>query len=161
MVGQLPPRGNPGQGCVPWDQTLRVPTQRTPGADEVITLLGTLDSFVQVAGRTLYKTAGLRLSESTVQRTTEAVGQQLGQMLVEEKFTAQAEPPWRWHPDADGQSCAGVSVDATGVLQQGPGAAKADGRMAYVGMLFNPQPLSAEDRDVCKPCDNAFYLAGH
>lgn len=148
-------------GSVPWDQTLRVPHRRTPGAEEIITLLGTLDSFVKVAHRTLYKTTGLRLSESTVQRATEAAGTRLGKKLAAEKISFTAEKPWPWHKDARGQTCAYVSVDATGVMMQGPKAAKAEGRMAYVGMVFNPQPLLAEDRDVCTPCDNVFYLAGH
>jgi hypothetical protein len=149
------------QGSFPWDQTLRVLKRRTPGAEEVITLLGTSDSFVQVADRTLYKATGLDLSEATIQRATEAAGRRLGEMLQAKQLRLLAAKPWKWHTDRDGQTCAYVGVDATGVMMQGPGAAKADGRMAYVGMLFNPQPLAAADRDVCKPCDNTFYLAGH
>ena len=38
----------------------------------VVTLAGTLDSFAQASERTLIKMAGLRLSESTVERTTPA-----------------------------------------------------------------------------------------
>jgi hypothetical protein len=151
-----------GQGCVPWDPTLRVLGRRTPGAEEMIALLGTVDSFVKVADRILYKATGLKLSESTVQRATEAAGKRLGEMLEAKKqLRFSPAQPWSWHEDADGQTCAYVGVDATGVMMQGPGASKADGRMAYVGMLFNPQALQAEDRDVCKPCDNVFYLAGH
>ena len=127
----------------------------------MIALLGTSDSFVQVADRTLYKATGLDLSESTIQRTTEAAGTRLGEMLEAEQLAFVAEQTWKWHEDLEGQTCAYIGVDATGVMIQGPGASKADGRMAYVGMVFNPQPLSAEDRDVCKPCDNSFYLAGH
>jgi hypothetical protein len=149
------------QGCFPWERTLRVLNRRTPGAEEVIALLGTSESFVKVADRTLYKATGLELSESTIQRATEAAGDRLGQMLEGKQLRFVPEQPWQWHEDRDGQTCAYVGVDATGVMMQGPGASKADGRMAYVGMLFNPQPLAAEDRDVCKPCDNAFYLAGH
>ena len=33
-----------------------------------------------------------------------------------------------------------MGLDATGVPQQGPGGAQADGRMAYVGLVFNPLP---------------------
>ena len=148
-------------GCFPWDETLRVLDRRTPGAEEVIALLGTSDSFVQVADRILYKATGLDLSESTIQRATEAAGTRLGEMLEGEQLRFVPSQEWKWHTDLDGQKCAYVGVDATGVMMQGPGASKADGRMAYVGMLFNPQPLAAEDRDVCKPCDNVFYLAGH
>src|SRR5208283_4497568 len=122
---------------------------------------GTSDSFVQVADRTLYKATGLDLSESTIQRTTEAAGTRLGEMLEAEQLTFVAEETWKWHEDLERQTCAYIGVDATGVMIQGPGATKADGRMAYVGMVFNPQPLQADDRDVCKPCDNSFYLAGH
>ena len=148
-------------GCCPWDEVLRIPNRRTPGAEELIALLGTSDSFVKVADRTLYKTTGLKLSESTIQRVTEAAGARLGKMLEEQQLRLPPCEPWNWHKDLEGQACAYVAVDATGVMMQGPGGAKADGRMAYVGMLFNPQPLQAEDRDVCKPCDNSFYLAGH
>jgi hypothetical protein len=149
------------QGQFPWEHTLRVLGKRTPGAEEVIALLGTSDSFVKVADRTLYKTTGLDLSESTIQRATEAAGTRLGEMLEAKRLRLFPAQAWQWHKDLEGQTCAYVGVDATGVMMQGPGAAKADGRMAYVGMLFNPQPLTAEDRDVCKPCDNSFYLAGH
>jgi hypothetical protein len=148
-------------GHFPWDQTLRLLNRRTPGAQEIITLLGTLDSFVKVADRTLYKATGLHLSESTVQRTTEEVGTRLGQLLEKKAVTFCPEKPWSWHQDVTGQTCAYIGVDATGVMMQGPDGAKADGRMAYVGLLFNPQPLKADDRDVCKPCDNVFYLSGH
>jgi hypothetical protein len=33
-----------------------------------------------------------------------------------------------------------IGIDATGVRQQGVGGVRADGRMAYVGMIFNPLP---------------------
>lgn len=149
------------QGQFPWEQTLRVLHRRTPGAEEVIALLGTSDSFVKVADRTLYKATGLDASESTIQRATEAAGARLGEMLKSQQLRLLPSREWQWHKDLEGQTCAYVGVDATGVMMQGPGGAKADGRMAYVGMVFNPQPLAAADRDVCKPCDNRLYLAGH
>jgi hypothetical protein len=127
----------------------------------VIALLGTSESFVKVADRTLYKTTGLHVSESTIQRATEAAGTRLGEMLDAQALPLVPEKEWKWHPDREGHPCAYVSVDATGVMMQGPGGSKAEGRMAYVGMVFNPQPLKAEHREVSKPCDNAFYLAGH
>ena len=148
-------------GHVPWDQTLRVPNRRTPGAEEVVALLGTTDSFVKVADRILYKATGLRLSESTIQRTTESAGARLGEVLENEKLNFTPNQPWKWNRDAQGHSCAYISVDATGVMMQGFGASKADGRMAYVGMIYNPQPMQAGNRDVSTPCDNVFYLAGH
>ena len=90
----------------------------------------------------LPRLAGLRLSESTVQRTTEAVGRQV-EGLVTAGRTFGPDRPWAWHKDAEGQTCAYVSIDATGVPQQGPGGAADDARMATVAMVYNPVP---EDR---------------
>jgi len=70
------------QGFFPWDTTLRLSPQRlTPGAEEVATLAGIQESFGKAAERTLRKLAGIRLCESTVERTTEAAGERLGQAL--------------------------------------------------------------------------------
>ncbi|HTU88819.1 MAG TPA: hypothetical protein VMF69_01870, partial [Gemmataceae bacterium] len=48
----------------------------------------------------------------------------------------------------------------TGILMQGPKASKVDGRMVYVGMIYNPQPRDAAEEALSKPCDGARYLAG-
>jgi hypothetical protein len=56
------------------------------------------------------------------------------------------EENWDWHLDATGQRVAYVSLDATGVPQQGPRAEKAEGRMAWVGAVFNPQPTEEKKR---------------
>src|SRR5262249_24480734 len=40
----------------------------------------------------------------------------------------------------DGQTVAYLAADATGVGQQGPQGAKADGRMANVAVIYNPVP---------------------
>ena len=47
---------------------------------------------------------------------------------------------WAWHKDAEGKTCAYVSLDLTGLGMQGPGGAAAEGRMAAVGMVYNPVP---------------------
>jgi hypothetical protein len=39
-----------------------------------------------------------------------------------------------------GRRTAYIGLDATGIRQQGPKGSKAEGRMAYVGMIFNPLP---------------------
>lgn len=128
-----------GAGQVPWDAELGM-THRdlTRAAHEVTTLAGTLAPFEQAAERTLVKMCGLRLSESTVERTTESAGQRLGQLLAA-KQTFGPDHPWAWQKDATGRTCAYASLDATGIRQQGPRAAKADGRMAYTAMIYNPQ----------------------
>jgi hypothetical protein len=48
--------------------------------------------------------------------------------------------PWEWRKDAEGKTCAYVSLDATGVRQQASGGGPAEGRMPYVGMIYNPVP---------------------
>jgi len=154
-----------GEGCFLWDKLLRMSPQRlTPAAQEVVALLGIKESFGNVADRTLQKTTGLRLSESTVERVTESAGEALGRALeAGQVFGAcGASAKWDWHKDAEGQTCAYVSVDATGVLMQGPDGAKADGRMVNVGMIFNPQPRRPEDQSesMSMPCDGVRYLAG-
>jgi len=149
-----------GRGSFPWDATLRLTPQRlTPAAEEVTALAGVQESFAKAAERTLTKLAGLRLSESTVERTTEEVGARLGARLAQGAvFGPKAR--WPWNRDALGQTCAYVSLDATGVLMQGPEGAKVEGRMVYVGMIYNPQPRAATDEALSKPCDGARYLAG-
>jgi hypothetical protein len=149
-----------GQGSFPWDQTLRLSPQRqTLAAQEVLALSGLQASFGKVADRTLYKQTGLRVSESTVQRTTEAAGARLGKLLEE---GAVFGPPrtWDWHRDRTGKTCGYLSVDATGILMQGPDGAKADGRMVYLGMVYNPQPRAVDEDALAKPCDNVRHLAG-
>src|SRR5690242_8250352 len=42
----------------------------------------------------------------------------------------------------------------------GPDGAKADGRMVYVGMIYNPQPRAVDEEALSKPCDGVRYLAG-
>jgi hypothetical protein len=122
----------------------------TPAARELTSLAGLLCSFDEASRKVLPKLAGLHLSESTAERTTEAAGQRLAQRWAAGETLGDVQP-WQWSRDNCGQSCAYVSVDATGVGQQGRKGAKADGRMAYVGMVFNVQ----DD----KP-SQARYLAG-
>lgn len=140
-----------GHGHCPWEASLGLTGQDlTPAARELVSLAGLLSSFAEASQKVLPKLAGLRLSESTVERTTETVGERLGAALASGATWGPATR-WNWSVDAAGQRCAYVSVDATGVGQQGPQGEKVDGRMAYVGMVFNPRPQ--------KP-SQARYLAG-
>jgi hypothetical protein len=149
-----------GEGMVPWDRTLRVsPHRLTPAAEEVTTLVGIQESFGKAAEQALPKLAGLRLSESTVQRVTEAAGEKLGEHWQAGKVLGESTP-WKWNCDLTGKTCGYVSLDATGILMQGPGGSKVDGRMVYVGMVYNPQPRSRDEESLNKPCDGARYLAG-
>lgn len=149
-----------GRGHVPWDQALRVSPQcLTPAAEEVTALAGIQESFGKAADRTLLKLAGLRLSESTVERTTEAAGERLGDRLGHGGVFGPKQA-WDWNADHTGKRCAYVSLDATGILMQGPNGAKVDGRMVYVGMVYNPRPRARDEAALAKPCDGARYLAG-
>jgi hypothetical protein len=152
--------GHCHHGHFPWDKTLRLSAQRlSPGAQEVVCLAGIQESFAKAARRTLRKLAGLCLCESTVERTTEATGTRLGGHLQSGTVFGKATP-YDWHEDANGQTCGYLSLDATGVMMQGDEGAKAEGRMVYVGMIYNPQPRRLEEEALSKPCEGVRYLAG-
>ena len=147
-------------GHVPWDETLGLSPQRlTPAAQEVTSLAGIQESFGKAAERTLLKLAGIRICESTVERTTEASGQRLGTLLHQGVVFGEKRT-WAWNRDRQGKSCAYLSLDFTGILMQGPGGCKVDGRMVGVGMIYNPQPRSPDEEALSKPCDGVRYLAG-
>jgi hypothetical protein len=101
-----------------------------------------LDSFAHAADVTLPRMSGLRLAGSTVERTTEAIGAAVGQ-AGQAKVVFGPGRPWDWHKDAEGKTCAYMSLDSTGVAKQGPGGAAAEGEMVAVGMVYNAVP---EDR---------------
>ncbi len=131
-------------GHVPVDAELGFSASTlTPGAQEIATLAGTCDSFADAAEKLLPKRAGLRLRESTVERTTEAAGERLG-ALWDGGHTLGTTADWRGNRDAWGRTVAYVSVDATGVGMQGERGAQADGRMVWVGKVFNPRPEPSE-----------------
>jgi hypothetical protein len=129
-----------GKGTVPWDEVLDLSRQAlTPGASEVICVAGAVDSFGEAAKVVLKKLAGLRVSESTAQRTSEAVGHDIGTHLAAGETFGAAEW-WAWHRDAQGKTCAYVSLDLTGLGMQGLHGAATEGRMTAVGMVYNPVP---------------------
>jgi hypothetical protein len=116
-------------GHVPFDAELGFSVSTlTLGAEEIATLAGTRDSFADAAETLLPKMAGLRLSESTVERTTKAAGERLD-AFWDGGHTLGTTADWRWNRDAWGRTVAYVSVDATGVGIQGEHGAQADGQM--------------------------------
>jgi hypothetical protein len=135
----------------------------TPGAEELTTLAGTTgESFQEAAEKLLPKMASMRLCESTVQRTSEAAGRRLRQLWQKAKVLG-GPTPWTWHPDARGKRCAYVSLDMTGVRQQGPGGKAAEGRMPYVAMVFNAVPDLPEGHPQRLPAQatmQARYISG-
>lgn len=129
-----------GQGGCPWDAELGVTgATLSPGAAEVACLAGVQTSFAEASEKVLPKLAGLRLAESTVERSTEAAGERWAAAQASGQASAPAQA-WAWHRDREGKTVAYVAVDATGVAQQGATGAKAEGRMANVAMIYNPVP---------------------
>jgi hypothetical protein len=124
------------RGHCPRDGHLRLAAaDLTCGAREAASLAGLLAGFAEAAEKVLPKLAGLRLAESTVERATEGAGAALGARLRGGETFGPARA-WHWPCDAAGRTCAYVSIDATGGGRQGPGARAAEGKMAYVGLLF-------------------------
>lgn len=129
-----------GKGLFPFDQQAGLTTRNlTPALERVATLAGTVADSFEKGADLLEEMAGMRLGESTVERTTEDAGQRLAD-AVEAGTTLGPKVDWPWHKDYEGQRCAYVELDATGVRRQGEGGGSAQGRMAYVGMVCDPGP---------------------
>jgi len=152
-----------GRGSSPLDQALGLTAgDLSPAAEEVVCLAGVQASFAEAASRTLSRLAGLRVSESTAQRATEAAGGRVEKAQAAGQTFGPAQP-WAWHKDADGCTVGYLSADATGVGQQGPAPGQgAEGRMAYVGMIYNPVPADRQrwaDPHGRRPAWQARYVA--
>ena len=149
---------------IPWDRTVGLTTRQfTPATERLVTLAGSLsDSFQEAAEKVLPEMAGLRIAETTVQRTTEGVGQRLAEHLRQGR-TFGFPNHWQWHKDALGRTCAYLSLDLTGVRQQAKDGGAAEGRMPYVAMVYNPVPELPKDsphRPPAKATMQARYLSG-
>lgn len=150
------------QGTCPLDAVLGLRAHdMTPAADEVVCLAGVQASFAEASQKLLPKLANLRVSESTAERATEAAGTRLAQAQAAGQTFGPARP-WAWHKDAQGKTVGYLSVDATGVGMQGEHGSAAEGRMAYVGMVYNPLPDRREqwaDPSGKRPAWQARYVA--
>jgi hypothetical protein len=148
-----------GKGLFPFDCDAGLTTRDlTPGLERVATLAGTVADSFEKGADLLEEMSGARLSESTVERTTEDAGQRLAD-AVSSAATLGPKVDWPWHKDYDGKKCAYVELDATGVRQQGEHGGPAEGRMAYVGMVCNPSPEWPWPDEKPQPMP-ARYLAG-
>jgi hypothetical protein len=152
-----------GRGYHPFDAQAGIPThQLTPAVERLASLAGGVSLSFEKGAELLQEMSGVALSESTVERTTEDVGSRIATLLVQ-GITFGPRVLWQWQRDAQGRMVAYVSLDATGTRQQGPEGRRADGRMAYVGSIFNPAP--AEDvvgavPNAKRQALQARYLAG-
>ena len=148
-----------GHGLFPFDQEAGfTPRHLSPALERVATLAGTVADSFEKGADLLEEMAGVRLGESTVERTTEDAGHRLAD-LVEAGAALGPAVDWPWHKDYEGRRCAYVELDATGVRQQGDGGGSAEGRMAYVGMVCNPAPEWPWPDERPTPM-RARYLAG-
>jgi hypothetical protein len=129
-----------GAGTFPFDEAAGLTARRlTPALERVTTLAGAVADSFEKGAELLEEMAGVRLGESTVERTTEDAGRRLAD-AVQAGVALGPRADWPWRKDYDGCRCAYVEIDATGVRQQGEGGGPAEGRMAYVGMVCNPGP---------------------
>lgn len=155
-------------GVFPFDQRLRLNQRKESLAvRELAALAGVEKGFGKAAGL-LKKTSGVCLSESTEQRLTEEAGQTLKSLQDQQVPVGQPEP-WCWHPDREGHRCGYVSIDATGVRQQGAKGEKQEARMANVARLYTAK-LPEEDNssqnhrpaeDQPPRVDKSRFFAGH
>lgn len=156
--------GKCGQGIFPWDQAVGLTARWfTPATERLVSLAGTLsDGFAEASETVLPEMAGLNVAETTVQRTSEAVGADIAEHLRQGR-TFGFPKHWDWHRDAQGRTCAYISLDLTGVRQQAKDGGAAEGRMPYVAMVFNPVPELPKDspyRPDRKATMQARYLSG-
>lgn len=147
------------QGWFPTDKEFGIERKQTRATRELETLAGMLHPFAEGAEQVLERMAGLRVSASTVQRTTEAVGGEIAAQQGAGQPPAPPQAPWEWAHDGTGRRVGYISLDATSVPQQGPHGEKVEGRMPYVAAVFNPQPRRARTRAARRLWD-VHYLAG-
>lgn len=128
------------QSFLPYDDALGLVDEISPGLRPLVCLAGTLAPFADAAEDVLKRFAGVRLSASTVLRTTEGEGERLRAQLKDGRMVepTQAEPKWTG-PRDDEQPAAYVGLDAFSVPMQGLRAGKAEHRMLYTALLYTPE----------------------
>jgi hypothetical protein len=127
------------QSFLPYDDALGLVDEISPGLRPLVCLAGTLAPFADAAQDILKRFSGVRLSASTVLRTTEGEGERLRAQLKDGRMVepTQAEPGWA-KPREGKQPAAYVGLDAFSVPMQGPRAGKAEHRMLYTALLYTP-----------------------
>jgi hypothetical protein len=128
------------QSFMPYDDALGLVDEISPGLMPLVCLAGTLLPFADAASDILKRYTGVRLSTSTVLRSTEAAGERLRAQQKEGRMVRplQTEPKWTAQREA-GQPAAYVGLDAFSVPMQGVQASKAEHRMLYTALLYTPE----------------------
>ena len=124
-------------GWHPTDAEFGIECKKTPGAQQVLTRAGVEKPFEHEGHELLLTLAGLNVSAATIRRTTEETGRDWAERHAAGE-TFGADLPLEWHRDAHGNTVAYLAGDATSVRQQGPHGEAAEGRMANVVSVFNP-----------------------
>ena len=117
----------------------------------MICVAGAVDSFGEAADVVLKKLAGLHVSESTVERTSEAAGRDIGRRLAAGRDLRRGRV-LGLAQRRRGEDLRYVSLDLTGLGMQGPDGAAAEGRMAAVAMVYNPVPEDPARRAEPRAC---------
>ena len=127
------------QSFMPYDDALGLVDEISPGLMPLVCLAGTLLPFADASADLLKRFAGVRLSTSTVLRSTEAAGERLRAQQKEGRMVqpTQAEPKWTAARQA-GEPVAYVGLDAFSVPMQGVQASKAEHRMLYTALFYTP-----------------------
>jgi len=148
-----------GEGLFPFDRDAGMTTRDlTPALERVATLAGAVADSFEKGAELLQEMAGVRVSESTVERTTEDAGGRLAE-AIGAGTTLGPKADWPWRKDYQGKTCAYVELDATGVRRQGEHGGPAEGRMAYVGVVCNPGPEWPWPDEKSRPMRSR-YLSG-
>lgn len=149
-----------GRGSAPFDRHAGITARHlTPAVERLATLAGAVGPSYERGAELLHETAGVRLSEATVQRTTEDAGDRIAALLARGWVFGPAVR-WDWRRDARGRTVAYFTIDATGTRQQRPGGGPAEGRMAYVAGVYNPPPPEWRRPAGAAPPLQARYLSG-
>jgi hypothetical protein len=95
-----------GEGLSPFDPEAGLTTRDlTPAPERVATPAGTVADRFEKGADLLREMAGVRLGESTVERTTEDAGRRLAD-AVEAGATFGPRGDWPWLKDYEGRRCA-------------------------------------------------------
>jgi len=128
------------QSFLPYDDVLGLVDEISPGLMPLVCLAGTLAPFADAAEDVLRRFAGVRVSASTVLRSTEGEGERLRAQHKEGRMVKPTQPEPQWTaPREAGQPVAYVGLDAFSVPMQGVQASKAEHRMLYTALLYTPK----------------------
>jgi hypothetical protein len=99
-----------------------------------------LAPFADAADDVLKRFSGVRVSASTVLRSTEGEGERLRAQQKEGRMVVPTQPEPKWSAAREeGQPAAYVGLDAFSVPMQGVLATEAKHRMLYTALLYTPE----------------------